>query len=128
FPIGLGPISFRVPSASIIPDEPIGILYGPGPLGPGSRVPPGELKLYADGSDQTKTIGDLLSKHFDRRGPLGIANGEYKTRVNIDVGRQLWAEHAGIRQEIRRLEVPVEIKMHVADLPATPSSYEQIDT
>jgi hypothetical protein len=48
-------ISFRVPEASADTDKPVGILYGPGPLGPGSRVPPSEMSLYEEGCGETVT-------------------------------------------------------------------------
>lgn len=40
----------------------------------------------------------------------------------------LWADHDGVRQQIRKLEIPVEVTVHVVDLPISMSSYEQLDS
>lgn len=70
FQLGTGHLSFSVPKVAIIPGKPIGILYGPGPLGPGSKVPVDEISLFREGCDQPTTLPDLVVDHFDCIGPL----------------------------------------------------------
>ena len=114
---------FSVPSVVLEPGKPALIST----LKPEQHVPTEELHLFRDGDTAATSVSALVIDHFDRRGPTHLVKGQHHLNVEINIGRPIYSEHKGVREEVKRLVVPVVITVDQVLLPMLMSSYEQMD-
>ena len=111
----------RTPEASLVQDQKYLVVYGPGPLGPGSMT--ADLPLFKYGSDVRYRLLDLVREHLDRMGEsTPLRPGNYEIPIRVNVGVPLYTEVDGLRQDVRVLEVRVFLTIHQSRL-AVFSSY-----